>query len=75
MISLLRTYLRPYWRQSLLVMALLLIQSLGNLFLPSLQGDIINNGVITGDDAYIIIVGGLMLLVTVVLSVASILAV
>ena len=75
MIPLLRTYLAPYWKQSLLVMGLLLVQSVGNLFLPNLQGDIINNGIVTGDDQYILIVGGVMLLVTALLSVASIFAV
>ncbi len=75
MIHLLGPYLRPYWRQVALVMVLLLIQSIGNLFLPNLQGDIINNGVVTGDDAYILYAGALMLIATVALSVASILAV
>ena len=68
-------YLRPYWKQVVLVMGLLLIQSVGNLFLPNLQGDIINNGVVAGDDAYILYAGALMLLATAALSVASILAV
>ncbi len=69
------SYLRPYWKQVVLVMGLLLIQSLGNLFLPNLQGDIINNGVVAGDDGYILYAGALMLLATAALSVASILAV
>jgi ATP-binding cassette, subfamily B, multidrug efflux pump len=75
MIRLLRTYLRPYASQMLAVIALLLIQSIGNLYLPTLNGDIINEGVVKGDNDYIIRTGGFMLLVTLVLGVASILAV
>jgi ATP-binding cassette subfamily B protein len=74
-IRLLRTYLRPYAGQITLVMVLLLIQSIGNLYLPTLNGDIINNGVAKGDNAYIINTGGFMLAVTFALGVASILAV
>jgi len=75
MIALLRSYLRPYARPLVVVMGLLLIGALGNLYLPDLQGDIINNGVVKGDTTYILRVGGLMLLVTAVLGLASIAAV
>jgi ATP-binding cassette, subfamily B, multidrug efflux pump len=72
MIALLRTYLRPYAAQLVVVMGLLLIGALGNLYLPDLQGDIINNGVVKGDTDYILRVGALMLVVTAVLGVAAI---
>ena len=75
MIRLLRTYLRPYASQILAVIGLLLVQAIGNLYLPTLNGDIINEGVVKGDNDYIIRTGGFMLLVTLVLGVASILAV
>jgi ATP-binding cassette subfamily B multidrug efflux pump len=75
MIGLLRTYLRPYWRQVLVVMALLLMQAIGNLYLPDLNADIINNGVARGDNDYILRTGGLMLLVAGLLGVAAIAAV
>jgi len=75
MIALLRTYLRPYARQIGLVLVLLLIQSIGNLYLPTLNGDIINNGVAKGNNDYIINTGAFMLVVTLALGVASILAV
>src|SRR6266542_1491836 len=75
MIRLLRTYLRPYAWPIFAVIALLLVQAIGNLYLPTLNGDIINEGVAKGDDDYIIRTGGFMLLVTLVLGVASILAV
>jgi ATP-binding cassette subfamily B multidrug efflux pump len=74
-IALLRTYLGPYTRQITLVIGLLLIQSIGNLYLPTLNGDIINNGVAKGNTDYIIQTGGFMLIVTLALGVASILAV
>ena len=54
MIGLLRTYLRPYPRPIVLVIGLLLVQAIGNLYLPDLNGDIINNGVAKGDTDYIL---------------------
>jgi ATP-binding cassette subfamily B multidrug efflux pump len=74
-IGLLRTYLRPYTAQLLLIMALLLIQAIGNLYLPDLNADIINNGVARGDNDYILRTGGLMLGVTALLGVAAIIGV
>ena len=64
MIALLRRSLGPYKGSVLLVLLLLLGQSLGNLYLPDLQADIINNGVVKGDTDYILRTGGYMLLVT-----------
>jgi ATP-binding cassette subfamily B multidrug efflux pump len=74
-IALLRTYLRPYSRAITIVLALLLVQAIGNLYLPTLQGDIINNGVSKGDTGYIGSTGMFMLLVTFVVGVASIVGV
>jgi ATP-binding cassette subfamily B protein len=70
--ALLRRFLRPHLRTVGLILSLLLVQSLGNLFLPSLNADIINDGVLTGDTGYIVRVGGLMLLVTLVQGAAAI---
>ena len=75
MIGLLRTYLQPYGGRLLIVMGLLLVQAIGNLYLPDLNGDIINNGVAKGDNDHILRVGGLMLLVTAALGVAAVAAV
>ncbi len=72
MISLLRTYLRPYAAQLGVVLVLLLVGAIGNLYLPDLNGDIINNGVVKGDTGYIMRVGALMLLITVIVGVAAI---
>ncbi len=73
--SLLATYLRPYRSQIAIVLVLLLIQAIGNLYLPNLNGDIINNGVVKGDNDYILRTGGLMLVVTGVLGLAAIVSV
>jgi ATP-binding cassette subfamily B multidrug efflux pump len=72
---LLRAYLRPYWRQILVVLGLLFVQALMNLYLPDLNADIINNGVSRGDTAYIVNTGGLMLVVTLVQGVTSVVAI
>jgi ATP-binding cassette subfamily B multidrug efflux pump len=75
LIRLLRTYLRPY-RQLLLVVVLLqLVGTMASLYLPSLNADIIDNGVATGDTGYIVRTGGWMLLVSALQIVCSIAAV
>jgi ATP-binding cassette subfamily B multidrug efflux pump len=71
-IGLLRTYLRPYAAQLAAVILLLLVGAIGNLYLPDLNGDIINNGVVKGDTDYIVRVGAFMLLITVVVGIAAI---
>jgi ATP-binding cassette, subfamily B, multidrug efflux pump len=72
MIRLLRAYLAPYRGRVIVIMGLLLVQAIGNLYLPNLNGDIINNGVVTGDIDYIFRVGGLMLLITAFVGAAAI---
>jgi ATP-binding cassette subfamily B multidrug efflux pump len=74
-IRLLREYLAPYRWQVVLVLGLLLVQAIGNLYLPTLNGDIINNGVSKGDTDYILRIGGVMLGASLVLGLASIVAV
>ena len=75
MIALLRERLTPYWRQITLVIALLFVQTITNLYLPTLNADLINNGVVTGDTSYILRTGALMLGVTLVLVAATVIAV
>jgi ATP-binding cassette subfamily B multidrug efflux pump len=74
-IRLLSQRLRPYWRQICLVLVLVLAQSIANLYLPTLNADIINNGVVTGDTAYIVKTGAVMLGVTLVFVIVAIIAV
>ncbi len=75
MIGLLRTYLAPYKGPIAIALLLLLVGAIGNLYLPDLNADIIDNGVVKGDTDYILRVGALMLVVTAVLGVASVAAV
>ncbi|WP_201317784.1 ABC transporter ATP-binding protein [Paenibacillus sp. EPM92] len=62
MIKLLR-FLRPYRRQVGLVLLLVFLQSIAELYLPTLMADIVDRGVVQGDTPYIWRIGGLMLLV------------
>jgi ATP-binding cassette subfamily B protein len=57
----LRTYLRPYKREMAIVVVLQLVGTIASLYLPSLNADIIDNGVVTGDTDYIIRTGAVML--------------
>ena len=75
MTALLRTYLAPHRGVLVLIALLLLVQAFANLLLPSLNADIINDGVVAGDIAYIVRTGGVMLAVSVVLGLSSIIAV
>ncbi|GAA8851091.1 ABC transporter ATP-binding protein [Helicobacter pylori] len=58
----------------MLLLVLQLAATLASLYLPSLNGEIIDNGVATGDTGYIVRHGGLMLAVSVVQIVATIAA-
>ena len=64
LIRLLRTYLRPYAKPLAAVVLLQLVGTMASLYLPSLNADIIDNGIARGDTGYIVRVGGWMLLVT-----------
>jgi ATP-binding cassette subfamily B multidrug efflux pump len=75
MTKLLLKYLRPYRASLAIVFVLVSVQALTNLYLPSLNADIINNGVIKNDTGYIIRTGGFMLLVTVLTGLCAIVAV
>ena len=75
MTLLLREYLRPHHAVLVLVSGLLLIQAFTSLYLPNLNADIINNGVIKGDVPYILRVGMIMLAVSAALLVASVVTV
>jgi ATP-binding cassette subfamily B multidrug efflux pump len=72
LIRLLRKYLRPYVREVTIVVVLVLIQAIGNLYLPNLNADIINNGIAKGDVNYIWRTGAVMLAITLVLGVIAV---
>jgi ATP-binding cassette subfamily B multidrug efflux pump len=63
MIKLMR-FMKPYRGVLVVVVILAAAQALGNLYLPNLFADIVNNGIVKGDTGYIWRLGGLMLLVT-----------
>jgi ATP-binding cassette subfamily B multidrug efflux pump len=67
-------YLKPHWVLLLAVMVFQFIQSMASLSLPTLNADIINNGVAKGDTGYILATGGLMLLIALGQVAGSILA-
>ncbi|MCW7985129.1 ABC transporter ATP-binding protein [Streptomyces sp. NEAU-L66] len=64
LVRLARAHLRPHRRSISLIVLLQLIQTLATLYLPTLNADIIDNGVVKGDTGYILRVGGYMVAVT-----------
>jgi ATP-binding cassette subfamily B multidrug efflux pump len=72
LVSLLRTYLRPYQRPIVMIVLFQLISTIASLYLPGLNAQIIDQGVVTGDTGYIVRTGGVMLGVTVVQIVCSV---
>lgn len=75
LIGLLRRFVRPYGAQVAVVVGLLVAQTVGNLYLPTLNADIINDGVIRGNLGYILTTGGLMVGISLALGVVAIVAV
>ncbi|NMO01663.1 ABC transporter ATP-binding protein [Gordonia sp. TBRC 11910] len=63
---LLRSYLDNYRREIAVVVGLQLVATAAMLYLPTLNADIIDNGVARGDTDYILRTGALMLVVTLV---------
>ncbi len=75
LVRLLRRHLRPYRRALAAVVALQLVGTMASLYLPSLNADIIDNGIARGDTGYIMETGGWMLAVTLLQVVCSVAAV
>ena len=61
LIRLLRTYLRPYRKPITLLVVLQFLQTCATLYLPTLNADIIDSGVVKGDTGYILSFGALMI--------------
>src|SRR5207249_7655138 len=66
LVKLLRSHLRPYTRTLWLIVLLQLVQTIAMLYLPTLNADIVDNGLIKGDMGYILRVGAVMLAITLV---------
>jgi ATP-binding cassette, subfamily B, multidrug efflux pump len=75
LISILRTYLRPYTKALIIVVIMQFFGTLATLYLPTLNADIIDNGVVTGNTTYILRVGGVMLAITLLQVICSVVAV
>ena len=75
LVNLLGQYLRPHWPLLLAVVVFQLAQSIASLYLPSLNADIIDQGIANGDTGYILGVGAIMLGITLVQVAAAITAV
>ena len=65
LLRLLRSYLRPYRTPLALVMVLQLAQTIATLYLPTLNANIIDKGVIFDNTHYILTTGAVMLAITV----------
>nr|WP_203613499.1 ABC transporter ATP-binding protein [Streptomyces rochei] len=61
-----RAYLRPYRKPIALLVALQFVQTCASLYLPTLNADIIDNGVVMGDTGYILGYGALMIAISLV---------
>ncbi|MFE9018644.1 ABC transporter ATP-binding protein [Streptomyces sp. NPDC007808] len=61
LIRLLRTYLRPYRKPIAWLVLLQFLQTCATLYLPTLNADIIDKGVVNGDTGFILSHGALMI--------------
>jgi ATP-binding cassette, subfamily B, multidrug efflux pump len=68
-------FLRPYRKWLAIVLVAQFLQTLATLYLPTLNADIIDNGVIKGNTGYIFSTGGIMLGVSAAQVVVAIIAV
>ncbi|WP_371484632.1 ABC transporter ATP-binding protein [Kitasatospora sp. NBC_00315] len=64
LIRLLRAHLKPYSRPISLLVLLQLVATIAALYLPTLNADIIDEGVVKGNTGYILRIGALMIVVT-----------
>ncbi|MET9427505.1 ABC transporter ATP-binding protein [Streptomyces sp. NPDC003036] len=70
--QLLRRHLGPYKRPIVVLVVLQFLQTCASLYLPSLNADTIDNGVVLGDTGYILRFGAVMIAVSVVQVVCNI---
>ncbi|GAA1169109.1 ABC transporter ATP-binding protein [Streptomyces hebeiensis] len=66
LLRLLRAHLAPYKRPIALLVVLQLLQTCATLYLPTLNADIIDQGVVKGDSGYILEFGAIMIAVSLV---------
>jgi ATP-binding cassette subfamily B multidrug efflux pump len=73
--KLLARFLRPHWPLLAAVVVFQLAQSIASLYLPTLNADIIDEGVAKGDTAYILSTGAVMLGITLAQIICAVIAV
>ncbi|MCG7383887.1 ABC transporter ATP-binding protein [Paenibacillus sp. ACRRY] len=66
--------LKPYQVPIIFILGLVLLQSLAELYLPTLMADIVNDGIVKGDVPYIWQIGGWMLVIAIGGTACSVLA-
>ena len=74
LMRLLRTHLLPYRGQIVLIVIAQFVSTMASLYLPSLNGQIIDQGVAKGDTTFILSHGAIMLVVSLVQIIASVAA-
>ena len=67
-------FLKPYWWQVLILLFATVVQVYTTLRLPALMAEIINNGIVPGDNNYILATGGRMVGLAVISAVASLIS-
>lgn len=75
LVRLLREFLGPYRKWLGVVVLLQFVGTMATLYLPSLNADIIDNGVARGDTGYITGIGAIMLAISLVQITCSVIAV
>lgn len=66
--------LKPYQIPIIFILGLVMLQSLAELYLPTLMADIVNDGIVKGDVPYIWQIGGWMLVIAIGGTACSVLA-
>jgi ATP-binding cassette subfamily B protein len=74
LVTIIRTYLRPFRGLVVVLVGLQLVGTIASLYLPSLNGRIIDEGVARGDTGFILRTGGWMLAVSLVQIAATVAA-
>jgi ATP-binding cassette subfamily B protein len=67
-------YLKPFKLQIAFILSLIFLQTIGDLFLPTLMAGIINEGVMKGDTGFIIETGAIMMAVAFLSGISAIIA-
>ena len=67
-------FIKPFTVSILAILLLVFLQTLAELYLPTLMSDIVDIGIVNGDTGYIMKIGGLMLLITALGTVCAITA-